>query len=130
MNRLLAEKEKVQEQAKLVERIMRATASDANGKNAYYSLLDIAHLQWCGRYKEGVSETGAKAAPGQVRIIFHAQFCGGLQGRIVRVQRIKRCIISEQIRSSAELYSRCVQRAPLHVHCDPRWDPHHRPKYQ
>ena len=58
MNRLLAKREKVQEQDKLGERIMRATANEANGKNAYYSLLDIAHLQ-CGRYKEVVLGTGA-----------------------------------------------------------------------
>ena len=41
MNRLLHEREKVQEQAKLVEAVMRAAVNDAKDKNAYYNILDI-----------------------------------------------------------------------------------------
>ena len=41
MNRLVHEREKVQEQAKLVEAVMRAAVNDAKDKNAYYNILDI-----------------------------------------------------------------------------------------
>lgn len=41
MNRLLREREKVQEQAKLVEAVMLAAVNDRKDKNAYYNILDI-----------------------------------------------------------------------------------------